>query len=134
MVRHRGHVEKHVCVDHFHIKHPTPGYTYYDRQMHGVCPALYPSEHHAFAGNTLKLLGFGAGFHESMAPFALGSVGMGTTPVPTCFAVAVALPLLCRVGRNLLRMLRSVPSPGDSDRYTRADSFVASTLPRDPPR
>ena len=60
-------------------------------------------------------------------PGASGSMPSGARP--TCFPV----PLVCRCCRNWLHIPGSVPSGGDSDRYTRAGSFVASTLPPESP-
>ena len=50
-------------------------------------------------------------------------------PTSTCFP----FPLVCRCCRNLLHILCSLASGGDSDRYTRAGSFVASTLQPESP-
>ena len=71
---------------------------------------------------------------EQMTKTRRGAPARTGRGLSSIYRFAVALPLLCRVGRNLLHMPRSVPSRGDSDQYTRAGSFVASTLPRDPPR
>jgi hypothetical protein len=50
-------------------------------------------------------------------------------PTPTCLPV----PLLCRGCRNWRRSPGSRPFGADSDRYTRAGSFVASKFPHDFP-
>ena len=60
-------------------------------------------------------------------PGASGSMLSGA--LPTCFPV----PLVCRCCRSLLHIPGSVPSGGDSARYTRAGSFVASTLQPESP-
>ena len=54
-------------------------------------------------------------------------------PAPICLAVAVPAPRLYRFGRTVSHTPGSLPAPGDSDQYTRAGSFAASTLQPDSP-
>jgi hypothetical protein len=60
-------------------------------------------------------------------PGARGSLPAGARP--TGFPV----PLVCRGCRNWWHIPGSPPSGGDSDRYTRAGSFVASALQPESP-